>query len=133
MKIAGRYTVTAAVAIMLMMVAGADAASAAPYKGYISVGTGRGPTHSGVQGNGWTAVFRESVRGRVRYRVCLTHRDSPRVRRCWNRRTSAKGRSSVFTALFVNDRGGTGRWLARWRVAGKIRASWRFTVRSEGV
>jgi hypothetical protein len=37
----------------------------------------------------------------------------------------------VFVARFVNDRGGPGRWRARWRVDGRIVDTWRFTVRPE--
>jgi hypothetical protein len=106
-------------------------AAAKRYRGYISVG--RGATHSGVQGDGWRAVFRERVRGRVRYKVCLRYLEQPSIRRCWRRTTSSRGRSSVFVALFVNDRGGVGRWRARWRARGKRVASWTFRVRSEGV
>ena len=106
-------------------------ASAADYRGYVSVG--RGPTHSGVQGNAWNLVFRERRPGRVRYSVCVGHLDRPRVRRCYRRRTSASGRSSVLAALFVNDAGGTGRWRVRWRVGGRSVAVWSFRVRSEGV
>ncbi len=104
-------------------------AQAADYRGYVSIG--RGPTHVGVQGNAWTLVFRESVAGRVPYRVCVGHLEPPRVRRCYERRSSSRGRSSVFVALFVNDAGGTGRWRARWYVRGKSVDTWSFRVRPE--
>jgi hypothetical protein len=118
-------------AMLALALAAAPAAVARDYRGYVSVG--RGPTHSGVQGNAWTLVLREAKPGRVRYRVCVGHLDRPRVRRCYRRRTSSRGRSSVFVALFVNDVGGTGRWRARWTVGGRTVAVWRFRVRSEGV
>jgi len=107
----------------------AEFASAADYSGYVSVG--RGPTHQGVQGNAWNLVFRESKPGRVSYRVCVGHLEAPRVRRCYDRRTSSRGRSSVFAALFVNDRGGTGRWRARWLVGGRSVDTWSFRVSPE--
>ena len=112
--------------------AGGDSAesSARKYRGYVSLGAG--PVHSGSQGAAWTLVFRERVTGRVRYKVCLRHLGS-NVRRCYRRRTNSRGRSSIFVARFVNDVGGPGEWRARWRARGKRRASWDFTVRSEGV
>jgi hypothetical protein len=118
---------------LLLIAAALGAASgpaqAADYRGYVSVG--RGPTHVGVQGNAWTLVLRESKPGRLSYRVCLGHLEAPRVRRCYNRRTSSRGRSSVVVALFVNDRGGTGRWRARWYVGGRSVDTWSFRVRPE--
>jgi hypothetical protein len=42
-----------------------------------------------------------------------------------------RGVSRVFVARFVNDRGGPGRWRARWIVDGETVASWRFRVRPE--
>jgi hypothetical protein len=124
----GRLSVTLAIAALA---AGAGAADAATYRGYVSVG--RGPTHSGVQGDGWTAVFRERRAGRVRYTVCVRHLDPPRVKRCYRRRSGRSGRSRVFIALYVNDVGGPGDWRARWLVRGRTAAVWRFRVRSEGV
>ena len=128
---APRVALAAVLAAVAALAAAPAPAPAADYRGYVSVG--RGPTHSGVQGNAWTLVFRERKRGRVRYEVCVGHLDPPRVRRCYRRRTSARGRSSVFAALFVNDAGGTGRWRVRWRVNGRSVAVWSFRVRSEGV
>jgi hypothetical protein len=133
-----RRLLVLSVTLLATLVAAAPAGSAAEgeaaakgYRGYISVG--RGPTHSGVQGDGWRAVFRERVEGRVRYKVCVRYLEQPSIRRCWRRTTSRRGRSSVFVALFVNDRGGVGRWRARWRARGERVAAWTFRVRSEGV
>jgi hypothetical protein len=105
------------------------AAAQSGYRGFVDRFDGV-PTHEGSQGAGWRAVFRESLDGRVRYRVCLRHRRSEK-QRCWDRRTNANGVSRVFVARFVNDRGGPGRWRARWRVDGRIVDTWRFTVRPE--
>jgi hypothetical protein len=120
--------------VPVLLIAAALAVAAAPanaadYRGYVSVG--RGPAHTGVQGNAWTLVFRETKPGRVSYRVCVGHLDRPRVRRCYDRRTSSRGRSSVFVALFVNDQGGTGRWRARWYVGGRSVDTWSFRVNPE--
>lgn len=102
------------------------------YSGHISLIGGGGPVRSGSQGAGWQAVFKERRRGRVRYRVCLTHRTN-KTSRCWSRATRRDGTSVVFVALFVNDRGGPGPWKATWLVRGRRVASYRFTVRPEGV
>ncbi|HEX5619184.1 MAG TPA: hypothetical protein VFX51_12225 [Solirubrobacteraceae bacterium] len=105
------------------------AAGQSSYRGFVDRFDGI-PAHQGSQGAGWRAVFRENVDGRVRYRVCLRHRRSG-TQRCWDRRTNANGVSRVFVARFVNDRGGPGRWRARWRVDGRIVDTWRFKVRPE--
>ncbi len=102
------------------------------FSGHISLIGGGGPVRSGSQGAGWQAVFKERRRGRVGYRVCLTHRTN-RTSRCWSRTTRRDGTSVVFVALFVNDRGGPGPWKATWLVGGRRVASYRFTVRPEGV
>ena len=93
---------------------------------------GFGPSREGSQGAGWEAVFREHRHGRVRYRVCLRHLESP-VSRCWGRRTPQSGISRVLVAMFVNDQGGPGPWRATWVVNGRTVKTWRFRVRSEGV
>jgi hypothetical protein len=117
--------------IAVACVPGGSEAATKKYRGYISLGAG--PVHSGSQGAGWRAVFRERAEGRVRYKVCLRYLEQPSIRRCWRRTTSDRGRSSVFVARFVNDRGGPGRWRARWRARGNRVAVWTFRVRSEGV
>jgi hypothetical protein len=110
--------------------AAADSAAAAPrYRGFVDVLDGK-PTRIASQGAGWRTVFRERVPGRVRYTVCLRNLDNG-VGRCWRARTGARGRSRIFVALFVNDRGGPGRWRARWKRDGRVVASWRFRVRPE--
>jgi hypothetical protein len=62
--------------------------------------------------------------------VCVRHLRNGE-RRCWRRRSRGDGVSRVFAALFVNDVGGPGRWRARWTVAGRTVATWRFRVRPE--
>ncbi len=99
------------------------------YRGYVDRLDDQ-PTHEGSQGAGWRAVFKERAAGRVSYRVCLRHL-ADGIRRCWDRRTNANGASRVFVARFVNDRGGPGKWRARWLVDGHQVASWRFKVRPE--
>lgn len=120
------FAVLAASALMWGTPSNADAA---PYRGFVDVLNGQ-PTREASQGAGWRAVFRERVSGRVRYTVCLRNLDND-VGNCWRSRTGARGRSRIFVALFVNDQGGTGRWRARWKVAGRVVASWRFRVRPE--
>jgi hypothetical protein len=103
--------------------------SGARYRGFVDRFDGE-PAREGSQGAGWRAIFEEKAAGRVRYRVCLRHLGNGE-RRCWDRRTNRRGVSRVFVALFVNDRGGPGRWRARWFVDGERVATWRFRVRPE--
>jgi hypothetical protein len=122
--------VTLGIAAALLVAAPASAGAAqADFRGFIDRFDGV-PTHEGSQGAGWRAVFRERVPGRVNYRVCLRHRGNGE-QRCWRRTTGARGRSRVFVARFVNDRGGPGRWRAVWRVDGERVARWSFRVRPE--
>jgi hypothetical protein len=104
-------------------------ASASRYRGYIDALNGS-PVREGSQGAGWRAIFRERAPGRVRYTVCLRNLDND-VGNCWRARTDRRGSSRVFVALFVNDRGGPGEWQARWKLGGRVVASWRFRVRPE--
>jgi hypothetical protein len=107
------------------------AAGTSPYSGHIGLVSRPGEkVRSGEQGAGWQAIFRERRSGRVAYRLCLRQRDNG-TRRCWNRRSSRTGRSRVFVALFVNDRGGPGRWRATWSVDGSVVAIWGFRVEPE--
>jgi hypothetical protein len=116
----------AALALPATASAGVD-----PYSGHIGLVSRPGEkVRSGEQGAGWQAIFRERRSGRVAYRLCLRHFDND-TRRCWNRRSRRSGRSRVFVALFVNDRGGPGRWRATWSVDGTRVAAWKFTVRTE--
>lgn len=117
------------VPFLLGDVAAQAAAGGERYRGFVDR-LDDNPTHEGSQGAGWRAVFEERVNRRVGYRVCLRHLGNE-VQRCWRRRTGRGGFSRVFVARFVNDRGGPGRWRARWRVNGQIVATWRFTVRPE--
>jgi hypothetical protein len=84
------------------------------YDGHVSR-LGFGKTRVGSQGAGWQAVFHERAQGPVRYRMCLAH-ELNHTSRCWSRTTRADGRSVIFVALFVNDKGGT--WSVARDVAG---------------
>lgn len=131
MRPAGLRALGLAVAIMLVPSGvGAAAPTRLPvYDGYVRL-LGGAKTHSSFQGAGWQTVFRERVAGRVRYRVCLTHRPT-NVSRCWARASRPDGRSVVFVALFVNDRGGPGAWRATFTVQRRRVATWDFTVLPE--
>ncbi|MGH2944857.1 MAG: hypothetical protein ACRDPC_01050 [Solirubrobacteraceae bacterium] len=83
--------------------------------------------HRRVQGQYHALRFRVNPAGRLRYRVCLSG-GAADVRRCFRRRTGPRGRSEINVSLFVNDRGGPGRWRAVWRVRGDRVASWRFRL-----
>jgi hypothetical protein len=84
-----------------------------------------------VQGNYHALNFMVSPGRRVHYRVCLS--GGVGARRCFERTTSVAGRSSINVSIFVNDQGGPGDWTAVWTVRGRRVASWRFTLRPEGV
>ena len=108
------------------------AGTARRYAGQIELVSRRGRrVRTGVQGDGWQAVFRERTRGKVSYRVCVRKAGSARVRRCWSRRSGRDGRSRVTIALFVNDRGGPGHYTATWTVRGRTVATTAFHVRPE--
>jgi hypothetical protein len=109
--------------------AAAGGTAARDYRGYVDLLDGE-PAREGSQGAGWRLIFEERVEGRVRYRVCVRHLRNGE-RRCWRRRSRGDGVSRVFAALLVNDVGGPGRWRARWTVAGRTVATWRFRVRPE--
>lgn len=119
-----------AVGVTSVLLAGAVAAPARPlHDGYVKL-LGGGKVRESFQGAGWQTVFKERAEGRVRYRVCLTQRQT-KTSRCWTRRTRADGTSIVFVALFVNDRGGPGPWRAKFLVDGRRVAKWDFTVLPE--
>jgi hypothetical protein len=124
-----RRTLIATIAVLTVSGMFAGPAHTADYRGFVDVLNGK-PTREASQGAGWRTVFRERVPGRVRYSVCLRNLDTD-VGNCWRARTGSRGRSRIFVALFVNDRGGPGRWRARWKVAGRVVATWRFRVRPE--
>jgi len=102
------------------------------YHGFVSLGAE--PVRDASQGAPWLLSFQESKPGPVEYKACVTHLDRPHVTRCYRRTSPASGaRQDIFVAIFVNDRGGLGRWRAVWYVHGRRVASWRFMVHSEGV
>jgi hypothetical protein len=131
---------SAALATALLVVPGAPPASgtteaeteAETYAGQIELVSRPGRrVRSAVQGDGWQAVFRERARGRVSYRVCVRKLGASGVRRCWSRRSGRDGRSRATIALFVNDRGGAGRYAATWTVRDRTVATATFHVRAE--
>ena len=108
------------------------AAEADRYAGRIELVSRPGEqVRAGTQGDGWQAVFRERARGRVSYRVCVRKLGAAGVRRCWSPRSGRDGRSRVTIALFVNDRGGAGRYTATWTVRDRTVATAAFRVRAE--
>jgi hypothetical protein len=86
--------------------------------------------HRREQGQFHALRFRVQPAGRLRYRVCLSG-GAADVRRCFRRRTGEGGRSEINVSIFVNDRGGPGRWRAVWRVGGARVAAWRFRLVAE--
>ena len=111
---------------------GASAGATPRYAGQIELVSRPGRrVRSAVQGDGWQAVLRERARGTVSYRVCVRTAGAPTVRRCWSRRSGGDGGSRVTIALFVNDRGGPGKYTATWTVRGRAVDTASFEVRAE--
>jgi hypothetical protein len=78
---------------LLAAPATAPAAEAAPFYEVHMNPRGDGPTHEASRGAGWAAVFRERAVSPVRYRVCVTHDDVPKVSRCFARWVVVRSRS----------------------------------------
>jgi hypothetical protein len=108
------------------------ATAANPYRGWLGGFEGSERVHRAGQGGYHSLNFRATPARRVRYRVCLRGGVLD-AKRCYRRRTNTRGRSSINVSIFVNDRGGPGRWRAVWRVRGDRVAVWRFYVSPEGV
>jgi hypothetical protein len=127
----GLRCLAAIVSIFAALALLAQPAGAVGPRRYVDLG--RGPTHFGYQGDGWTLVFANNKRHAVRYRACVRLLTGNGAHRCWSATAAPQSRSRIFVALFVNDRGGLGRWRATWFQQGRQVGEWGFTVRSEGV
>jgi hypothetical protein len=108
------------VGVVGVAVAGGQPPVAFRFTGYVE-GVGSGPGHAFVVGDGLNLAFRDDVASRTRYRVCWARRATRP--HCWVRRTGRVGLTSkIFTAAPAN----VGVYVARWRVGGRVVASWRF-------
>jgi hypothetical protein len=112
-----------------VLMTGATTASASVYRGAMT--NGAGGVRSGEQGALWQSRFVEHKRGRVAYSACVIFRDARDVVQCKPGRTNARGVDRVTFSEFVNMH--PGRWVVRFFKLGHTLASWRFTVRSEGI
>ena len=88
----------------------------------------RNPTHhlaaSAASGRAVAdLVFSDAQGDRTRVRTCVRRRDVANVRSCFSVTTGAAGVATVTPLRFP-----PGSYVARWRVAGALVASWRFTV-----
>lgn len=88
----------------------------------------RNPTHhlaaSGASRRAAADLLFVDARGeRTRVRTCVRRRDVAGVRTCFLVTTGAAGTPTVTPLRFP-----PGSYVARWRVAGALVASWRFTV-----
>jgi len=107
--------------------------TAVEYKGWVGGFPGQGDRRRRrVQGDFHMLNFRRTPGQSVRYRVCLRGGNVP-TRRCFRRRLNSAGRSGINVSLWLNDRGGPGRWRAIWSVGGGRVATWRFRLPPEGV
>lgn len=116
--------------VLLVLVTAAPASASSRYVGYLGDGAGRAFRIAG-QGGLHILSLTDSEFANIRYRVCIRGGEG-KLRRCFRRRLRS-GYSGVNVSLIVNDRGGPGRYRARWFVAGRTVATWRFRLRSEGL
>src|SRR5205807_9557617 len=75
-------------------------------------GTGSGPGHRFVVGDGLYLNFRDAASYGTPYRVCWQRTDGVGLR-CWSRRTSA---TSHLGRIFTPAPGRVGRFVVRWYV-----------------
>lgn len=123
-------TLVALVALVCGLAGAAAEPALAATRSYTGTVGGFGETkRDRVQGMYHALRFRVRPARRLGYRVCLY---GP-TQRCWTRRTSSRGHSSINVSLWLNDWGGPGRWVARWYVGGRKVAVRGFLLRSEGV
>lgn len=116
-------------ALLSLLVVTPPALAGSRYVGYLGNGEGRAFMEPG-QGARHVLAFTDSRSSSVRYRVCIRG-GAGRINRCFRRRLR-DGFGEVDVSLLVNDRGGPGRYRARWHVAGKSVAVWPFRLRPEG-
>lgn len=99
----------------------------APYTGQVTDAL-RTPTHrlaaSGDSGRAAAnLVFVDAQHAGTTVRTCVRRREVAGVRTCFTITTGAAGVAAVTPLRFP-----PGAWIARWRVAGEVVASWRFSV-----
>jgi hypothetical protein len=106
--------------VLLAAVVFVAPASAAPrFHGDVA-GSVTGPGHSFVVGDGINLRFRDRRRANTPYRVCWSRKGRTR---CWHRTTGQRGH---FSQIFTPAPSHVGTFRVRWRVHGKIVASWSF-------
>lgn len=115
-------------AFVLLLAVTPQALAGPRYVGYLGDGEGRAFMEAG-QGARHVLAFTDSRTSSARYRVCIRG-GAGKLNRCFRRRRR-DGFGEVDVSLLVNDRGGPGRYRARWYVAGKSVAVWRFRLRPE--
>lgn len=120
----------ALVTVLALPLPAAPAAAAPRYVGYLGDGAGRAFHIAGQGGLHILSLTDSEFSGR-RYRVCIRGGEG-KLRRCFRRRLRS-GYSGVNVSRIVNDRGGPGRYRARWYVGRRAVATWRFRLRPEGV
>jgi hypothetical protein len=86
-------------------------------------GTGSGPGHRFVVGDGLYLNFRDNAAYATTYRVCWQRIDQGGGLRCWSRRTSVTSHTS---RIFTPAPERVGRYVAKWYVHGRLVASWSF-------
>jgi hypothetical protein len=111
-------------AVVVATAGAASHANADPgqYTGWVEVGGH--PAHEVFQGDGPRLWFYTAV-GSTSYRACV---NGPHLARCWNLKTLSNG---LGHNAYVST-GWTGWYTARWWVRGRLVASWKYYVASEG-
>lgn len=104
------------------LLSGATATGAQPrFQGYVG-GAVTGKGHFFVVGDGLEIVFRDRRHAGTAYRVCWN--GPSHDRRCWNRRTGARGQISRIGTDAPNKH--VGQYNVTWIVNDRVAARWWF-------
>lgn len=117
----GTLAATLTVIAVLLAVLSAPSEARSRFGAYVG-GAATGPGHSFFVGDGLDLVFVDRGRAGTRYRVCWRKRSGGN-RRCFIRRTGARGRRSV---IFTPAPGAVGLFIVRWSVGRHLVARFRF-------
>lgn len=100
------------------------------FRGYRSTFDGnKDSDHRAVQGEFHGFTFRDRLGSRTRYKLVLR---GPRGSKESERgRTNCRGKDTKNLSLYVNDVGGPGKWVAKWKVGGRNVARYQFKLKPE--
>jgi hypothetical protein len=115
-----------AAASALLVPARAAEATSSPYRAWTTCGSG--PASTCYEGDQPYAVFRDVRHSSTTYRVCVTYPGATYTR-CKTRRTTSRGSESRVHLPST----GIGQYSVRWTVHGRLIATRRMFLASEGV